>query len=127
MKTVTIVLACLIGTFYSIQATPECNELSSVNIPFNCGEYGEPHFYEENGECRYACLDNGKKKSCPQMHRLQFMEWYIRSRCRLQVFDCGNKGEEHLVENDDDDTCSYGCKSGDMVYTCEQVHPYHKK
>ncbi|KAB0798778.1 hypothetical protein PPYR_06658 [Photinus pyralis] len=121
MKTAIILVACLVGTIYYVQA--DCDAKTSTNVPFSCGDHGEPHFYEEDGVCHYACLDNGEKKSCPHVHPVKLIEKYIRSRCRQQVFDCNGKGEEFLTESDDH--CTYGCKSGDIILTCEQVHVYH--
>ncbi|KAB0797926.1 hypothetical protein PPYR_08919 [Photinus pyralis] len=122
MKTAIILAACLVGTFYYVQAETECDAKTSKNTPFSCGDHGEPHFYEEEGVCHYACLHNGQKESCAQAHPVKFLEKYIRSPCRQKVFDCNGKGEEFLSESGDH--CSYGCRGGDIILSCEQVHVY---
>ncbi|KAK4872329.1 hypothetical protein RN001_014358 [Aquatica leii] len=119
MKFVITVIFCLAGLFYCVQA--ECNAQNSYNIPYNCGKNGESHFYlNEAGECAYTCIVNGSHKTCAQVHPTKNAEKYANSKCKNDVFDCEGHGSEHIHE--EDDYCSYGCRAGDIILVCGQVH-----
>ncbi|KAF5287661.1 hypothetical protein FQR65_LT12190 [Abscondita terminalis] len=118
MKLVLIVY--LTGFFCYAQA--ECNSETATNVPYDCGKNAEPHFYEtDQGECKYTCMKDGKHNKCEQVHRVKFLEKYIRSPCRQLAFNCEGIGEEFASESED--TCSFGCRVDDMILSCAQAHP----
>ncbi|KAF2883269.1 hypothetical protein ILUMI_22903 [Ignelater luminosus] len=49
----------------------------------------------------------------------------IKAECNKDevfTFDCGSKGTPHYYTNSEA-VCSFGCKDGDRILSCEEVYP----
>ncbi|KAF5287660.1 hypothetical protein FQR65_LT12189 [Abscondita terminalis] len=119
MKLAATIIVSLVGLLCYAQA--ECNSKTSKNTPYNCGNDGKPRFYEDDaGECKFTCMVNNESKTCAEVHPVQNMEPYIRSKCRQSAFSCDGHGKEFMSESDN--YCSFGCRVGDMILSCPQIH-----
>ncbi|KAB0794560.1 hypothetical protein PPYR_12233 [Photinus pyralis] len=122
MKIPIILFLWLVGVHSFVPR--ECNEKTSKGALYDCGDHGKPNFYrDENDVCRFTCLVNGAKKTCQEIHAVQDMSPFIRSRCKHLVFNCDEQGQPLLI--DIPGFCRYTCLSHKEYLNCEQVHDYH--